>query len=471
MFGKENDMFKTSYSKTQIEDILSKAERIFFIGIGGVSMSSLAHISAENGFKVSGSDRTQSAVTEKLKSDGIEIFTGHDANNISGADVVVYTAAISEDNPEFTAAINNNIPLIYRADYLGYIMSKYDTRIGISGMHGKSTVTSMTSEIFMTAGKDPTVVSGAAMKSLEGGTYRRGINDYFIMEACEYCDSFLSFTPNIAVVLNIEMDHPDYFESLDQIKNSFSEYLKIANNGYAVVNWDDENVRSCCKDYMGKLVKIGRNSSNVDYKPENITYDKGYPEYDLIKADELIAHVKLSVTGEHNIINSVAAAAVADICGVSGRDIEKGLHKFEGAARRMEYRGKIFNGRAELYDDYAHHPTEIKSTLAGAKKAFKNGIWCVYQPHTYSRTEELFDEFTKSFDGVNVIYSDIYAAREVNTTGISSKMLAEKTDSAVYLDSFESIAKYLDENVKDGETVIVMGAGDIIKLSEMLINS
>ncbi len=461
-------MYKTSYTREQIEKILENSEKIFFIGIGGVSMSSLAHISAENNFKVSGSDRNKTSVTEKLESDGIEIFYTHDAKNIEGADVVVYTAAISETNPEFRAAIEKHIPLIYRADYLGYIMSKYNTRVGISGMHGKSTVTSMTAQIFIDAGVDPTVVSGAAMKSLEGDTYRRGAQSYFIMEACEYCDSFLSFTPNIAVVLNIEMDHPDYFEDLDHIKRSFCKYLEIANDGYAVVNWDDVNVRECASKYKGKLVKIGKKSQGLDYLAENITYVNGYPEYDLIKNGEKKAHIKLNVTGEHNIMNSLAAACVADICKIPSEDIERGLLNFSGAARRMEYRGEIFGGRARLYDDYAHHPTEIKSTLNGAKKAFTNNIWCVYQPHTYSRTAELFDEFTKSFDGVNVIFTKIYAARETNTTSINDEDLALKTKGSVYIEAFEKIADYLYENAKSGDTVIVMGAGDIIKLSEIL---
>lgn len=463
-------MYKTSYTKEQIEELLSKAERIFFIGIGGVSMSSLAHISLENGYKVSGSDRTKTALTEKLENDGIKIYYCHDKENIKDADIVVYTAAIPETNPEFAEAREKGIPLVYRADYLGYIMSKYKNRIGVSGMHGKSTVTSMISEIFLKADADPTVVSGAALSKLEGGTYRRGKSDHFIMEACEYCDSFLSFTPNIAVVLNIEMDHPDYFEDINHIKRSFTEYLHIADNGYAVVNWDDMNVRECCKDYKGRLIKVGLTSDGLDFTAKNINTDNGFPEYDLVRGTEIITHVKLSVTGDHNVINSVISAAVADICNISAKDTAAGLYEFTGASRRMEYRGKIFGGRAKLYDDYAHHPTEIRSTLAGAKKAFKNGIWCIYQPHTYSRTAELYDEFIKSFDGVKVIYTDIYAAREVNTTGITSKMLARDTDGAEYIGEFSDIVKYLYDNVKENDTVIVMGAGDIIKLSGMLID-
>ena len=462
-------MYKTAYTKEQIEEILKTAKKIFFIGIGGVSMSSLAHISAENGYEVSGSDRNFSAMTERLEAHGIKIYYRHDENNVRGCDAVIYTAAIPETNPEFAYARECGIPLIYRADYLGYIMSKYERRIGISGMHGKSTATSMTAHIFLAADANPTVVSGAVLDELEGGTYRNGSDKYFIMEACEYCDSFLSFDPNIAVVLNIEMDHPDYFKDLEHIKNSFSKYVSIAKGGYAVVNWDDENVREALRDYTdGKLIKFGMKSDGLDYRAVNITYDGPRPSFDIIKGTELFAHIKLSVPGTHNIMNALAAACSADLCGIDAQSIAKGLESYKGAARRMEYKGKICGGKADMYDDYAHHPTEIKATLAGAKKMTDGDIWCVYQPHTYTRTAELFDEFVTSFDGVRVIFADIYAAREINTIGISSKDLADKIKGAVYIADFDEIAEHIKNNVKSGDIVIIMGAGDINKVCDLL---
>ena len=463
-------MYKTTHSPEEIKAILSRSGHIFFIGIGGVSMSSLAHISLEAGFRVSGSDRVSSEVADKLKLAGAKVFIGHDAKNIDGADAVVYTAAIPDTNPELCAAKEAGIPLIYRADYLGYIMSRYKTRIGISGMHGKSTATSMTTGVFMAAEADPTVVSGAVAPELDGYAYRTGADNYFIMEACEYCDSFLSFTPNIAVVLNVEMDHPDYFKDIEQIKDSFRRYISIAAGGYAVINGDDPLSLEVAEGFDGTVVTFGL-GDGLDYTAKNIDSSDGYSEFDIFAHGKLFTRVKLGVTGDHNIMNALAAAAVADICGLPSEAVKRGLESFRGASRRMESRGKIFGGRAELYDDYAHHPTEIKATLKGALKAARGDVWCVYQPHTFTRTAELFDEFTRSFDGVKAIFADIYAAREVNTTGISSKMLADRVSGAVYLESFEKIAEHLDKNVKDGDTVIVMGAGDIVKLSDIILKN
>ncbi len=465
-------MHKSFIDSGNIESVLSGARHIFFIGIGGISMSSLAHISKEAGFDVSGSDRNISDITKRLEKHGIKIYYSHRKENIVGADAIVYTAAIADDNPELTAARELGIPLIYRADYLGYIMSRFDKRIGVSGMHGKSTATAMLAHTFLKCGKDPTVVLGAELSELEGGTYRSGSHDCFIMEACEYCDSFLSFDPNIAVVLNIEMDHPDYFKSLGQIITSFGKYLDIASSGTAVVNWDDENVKLAAANYRGTLVKFGKTSDGLDYCPANIEYKSGKACFDVLKRGEKLCRVELSVPGDHNIMNVLASAAVADICHIEPSEIGNALSNFPGIKRRMEYKGRIFDGKAELYDDYAHHPTEIRATLAGAKRLVKDSdgtIWCVFQPHTYSRTNELFDEFAASFDGVKTIFADIYAARETNTSGVSSKMLSDKVDGSVYLDSFEKIADYLRQNVKEGDAVIVMGAGDIIKLDSLLV--
>lgn len=465
----------TSYSISEQKDIFSYPRSVYFIGIGGISMSSLAHIAHSMGMRVGGYDRTPSHLTRAFEAEGIAVSYELDPSHIDGYDVIIYTAAISRDNPELSRALEYDAAgqkyCIYRADFLGYLMSEHKNRIGVSGMHGKSTATSMIAHIFLAAELDPTVVSGAEL-SVMGGAYRIGSKENFIMEACEYQDSFLSFTPSIAVVLNIDMDHPDYFADLDQIIDSFKRYLAIAGDGYAVVNADCENVSRACEGYTGTLVTFGLDSP-ADFTAHGITFDHGRAEFDIIKRGTLFAHVKLGVTGRHSIMNALASAAAADLCGVDAGAISRGLAGFTGAKRRMELRGNV-KGLSEgvtvpLYDDYAHHPTEIKATLSGASECGYKRVFVVYQPHTYSRTHELFEEFLRSFDGVHLILADIYAAREDNIYGVSSKALAERIEGAVYLPSFEEIAAYLRRTLKDGDMLIVMGAGDIIKLDELLL--
>ncbi len=465
----------TSYSLSQLEEIFKEPRSVYFIGIGGISMSSLAHIAKALGMRVGGYDRTPSHLTKTLEADGVTVYYDLSPEHITSYDIIVYTAAISEDNPELAYALEldktGEKHCVYRADFLGYLMSHHKNRIGVSGMHGKSTATSMISHIFLAAELDPTIVSGAELSAI-GGAYRIGSRENFIMEACEYKDSFLSFTPNIAVVLNIDMDHPDYFADLEQIISSFKRYLDIAKDGYAVVNADCENVARAAEGYTGRKVTFGM-GDNADFYADNVTFDHGKPELDIIKKGKLFAHVKLGVTGRHNIMNALASAAAADICGVPAYAIAKGLSDYKGAKRRMELRGNVTGlasgANVPLYDDYAHHPTEIRATLAGALECGYKRVFVVFQPHTYSRTSELFDEFAASFDDVHLILADIYAARETNVYGVSSAALAEKIDGAVYLSSNEAIAKYLRSELCDGDMLIVMGAGDIIKLDELLL--
>ncbi len=466
----------TSYSISQLEEIFASKKSVYFIGIGGISMSSLAHIAADLGMRVGGYDRTATDLTRKLERDGITVYYELDASHIEPYDVIVYSAAISRDNEELAPALecdkNGSKNCVYRADFLGFLMSHYKNRIGVAGMHGKSSATSMTAHIFLAAALDPTIVSGAELTAI-GGAYRLGSKDNFIMEACEYQDSFLSFTPNIAVVLNIDMDHPDYFKDLGQIRDSFSRYLAIANDGYAVVNADCENVRLVCEGYKGTLVTFAL-ENDADFTAKNITFDHGRAEFDIIKKGEFFAHVKLGVTGRHNIMNALAATATADICKVSPDAIALGLSQFTGAKRRMENRGSVAGTNVPLYDDYAHHPTEIKATLSGALECGYDRVVVVYQPHTYTRTAELFDDFTEVFNectknGVHLILADIYAAREQNVFGVSSEKLAAGIDGAVYLPSFEEIAKYLRSELREGDMLIVMGAGDIINLDKLLL--
>ncbi len=468
----------TSYSINRLEEIFSTARSVYFIGIGGISMSSLAHIALSGGLTVGGYDRTQSTLTSALEADGATVYYELDAAHVDAYDVIVYTAAIARDNPELARALEYDARgekyCVYRADFLGYLMSSHKNRIGVSGMHGKSTATSMVSHIFLAADTDPTIVSGAEL-SVIGGAYRIGSKENFIMEACEYQDSFLSFTPNIAVVLNIDMDHPDYFKDLDQIITSFSRYLDIAKDGYAVLNADCENTLRTAKDYTGTKITFGMKNP-ADFTAENITFDHGKAEFDVIKHGECFTHVKLGVTGRHNIMNALAAAAAADICAVAPDAISRGLSTYTGAKRRMELRGNVRGicASVPLYDDYAHHPTEIKATLSGALECGYDRVVVVYQPHTYSRTHELFDEFVDAFNGcakngAHIVFADIYAAREENIYGISSEMLKERVEGSVYLPSFEAIAEYLRCELREGDMLIVMGAGDIINLDKLLL--
>ncbi len=462
----------TKYSTADIDEIVKSHKTVYFIGIGGISMSSLAHIAYENGYEVGGYDRVPSALTRELEACGIDINYEALADNIDNFDIIVYTAAISKENPELARALDCDKAgtkyCIYRADFLGWLMSGYKKRIGVAGMHGKSTATAMISHIFMTAELDPTVVCGAVLDEI-GGAYRVGSRDSFIMEACEYQDSFLSFTPNIAVVLNIDLDHTDYFSSIEQIRQSFAKYLDIAKDGYAVINADDANAVMASENYKGKKVFFSLNRE-TDYHVAGLRVRNGKYEFDIFKKYSFFAHIKLAVSGEHNMYDALAAAAVCDICGVKPEYIEKALADFTGAKRRMEFRGYVkgIEAKVPLYDDYAHHPTEIRATLNGARSGEYKRIVCVFQPHTYSRTSELFNEFASSFGGVHTVFADIYAAREVNTFGVTSEQLAEKA-GGIYIPTLEKIAEYLKTELRDGDMLIVMGAGDIIRLDDLLL--
>ena len=457
----------THFGAEGIKKLLDGCRSIFFIGIGGINMSSLAHISHVRGYKVGGSDRTCTALTERLAGEGIEIKLGHSADNMIGYDAVVYTVAISEDNPELVYAKEHDLPCISRADFLGYIMTGYSHRIGVSGMHGKSTCTSMLAHVFMDSDADPTVMSGAELSEM-GGAYRIGRSENFIFEACEYMDSFLSFYPSIAIVLNIEMDHVDYFHSMEQINASFAAFMDRTllsdDDRRAVLNFDDDNVRMLAENFAGEVVSFGVNSTSAAYRACNIRYPRGRAEFDVLYEGVFAAHIKLSVPGEHNVYNALAAFAAAHSLGLDVDGIVKGLGSFVGAKRRMELKGKLRG--ADVYDDYGHHPTEVSSTLAGVAKMGYERVWCVYQPHTYSRTAELIEDFARAFDHADrVVLADIYAARETNTYGVTSARLASLIgEKAEYIDSFEKISAHLRANVEEGDVVIIMGAGDIYKV-------
>ena len=453
----------THHGAYKIDSMLrnSRNKSIFFVGIGGINMSSLAHISHVRGMKVGGSDRTRSALTDRLAAEGIEMFYTHDASNIEGYDILVYTVAISEHNPEYVTAKERGIPCISRADYMGYLMTGYQRRIGISGMHGKSTCTSMCAETLMLADTDPTILSGAELASM-GGAYRVGGEEYFLFEACEYMDSFLDFNPTVSVILNIEMDHVDYFKSMEHIKHSYLEFARLSGKqGICVANIDGKNVREALSDYEGTVIWFGLGNERADFRAVNIVQVKGCYGFDIIAFGEYLCTVQLKVGGYHNIYNALATAAALTASGIGGEDIKRGLEAFVGASRRMEYKGEL-NG-ARVFDDYGHHPTEVRATLAGARDMTEGRLFCVFQSHTYSRTAALLDEFAEALRIADrVVITDIYAARETDTKGMTPELFAERVgEKAVACPAFYKAAELLRKELEPGDVAVVMGAGDV----------
>lgn len=459
----------THFGALGIAEALKNCKNIFFIGIGGISMSALARISLLRGYGVGGSDRGEGALIDSLKAMGMEIFLGHDARHLCGYDAVVYTVAIGEDNPEYLAAKERGLPLISRADYLNFLMTGYRVRVGVAGMHGKSTCTAMCSRVFLAA-SDPTVLCGAPLPEAEHFPCRIGKSqEHFIFEACEYMDSFLDFFPTLAVVLNIAMDHVDYFHSMEQIRASFLAYARrTGKNGTVLYNADDPESLLALADFKGRHVTFGI-EKKADFTARSITADQKGTAFDLYRGDRFLCRIVLKVHGRHMIYNALAAAGAAILCDISLDAIAKGLLDFVGAGRRMEYKGEI-NGAA-VYDDYGHHPDEIRATLAGAKEMGFERILCAYQPHTYSRTAGLLKEFSTAFGDADRVYlADIYAAREQNVFGVDSALLAERIgEKATYCGSFERVAQAIKSDAREGDLVIVMGAGDIFKTFDFLL--
>lgn len=456
--------------KTAVGEVLQKAKRLFFVGIGGISMSSLAFVCRDREFDVSGSDRAYSDMTDRLEKAGIPVIHEHRAENIIGADAIVYTGAVNFENPEMASAKEKGLPMIYRADLLGYIMSGYRHRVGVAGMHGKSTATSMLAHLFLDAGRNPTVLSGAETEEM-GGAYTVGGKDYFIFEACEYKDSFLSFYPTISVILNVDLDHTDYFtEGLPQICDSFHRYamLPFAEENtlpVTVINADDEHAAEIVKG-VPHYVTFGV-EKDADFCAKNIAFCEGRPSFDVMKHGEKLFRVQLPVLGKHNIYNALASAAVGDLLGLCPEEIARALSSFAGLRRRFEYKGSV-NG-ADVYIDYAHHPREIAATLNGAKAGTKGKLICVFEPHTYSRTASLLREFSEAFaEADEIFFLDIYAAREDNIFGVSSKMLAEMTPRGQYLSSYDAAAGQIRACANKGDTVMILGAGTVAKIADML---
>ena len=399
---------------------------VHFIGIGGISMSGLAEVLLEENFTVSGSDNKESALTDHLEKAGAQIFYGQKASNIiDGIDVVVYTAAIHKDNEEYQAAVQKGLPMLTRAELLGQLMTNYDIPIAVSGTHGKTTTTSMISHILLAGEMDPTISVGGILKAI-GGNIRVGNSEIFVTEACEYTNSFLSFFPKISVILNIDEDHLDFFKDLEDIRNSFHRFAKLLpKDGTLVINGDIDRLDEITGDLDCKIVTYGTNPS-ATYHAANVTHDElGEASFDLVKNGEFVDRISLSVSGDHNVSNALAALAVADLLDVNVSVAKKGLKEFHGTDRRFEYKGET-NG-VTIIDDYAHHPTEIAATLTAATHYPHREIWCIFQPHTYTRTKALFPEFVEALSHTDhVILADIYAARETDTLGVSSKQIADE---------------------------------------------
>lgn len=451
------------------KDILShKGKTIHFVGIGGVSMSALAEAIRARGLCVRGSDMKNGVYAERLSALGIDVAIGHRAENVDGADAVIRTSAIKDTNPEIARARERGIPIFERAEAWGIIMEEFPEVVCVSGTHGKTTTTAMMTCIALAAGKDPEVMIGADMREI-GGVLRISHGELFIAEACEYCNSFLNFKPTVGIILNIEADHLDFFSGIDDIIRSFNRFANnIKKGGAVVVNRDDENAMRAVEGLDRKIITFGL-SDGCDVTARNISYKNGFPTFELIRFGEKIADIRLSVIGEHNVKNALAAAAAALEMGITAENIASALAGFTGVGRRMEYKGE-FRG-AKVYDDYAHHPSEVAATLSAVRNAVNGRVICVFQPHTYSRTAALCKDFAKALQLADkVIVADIYAAREKNEIGIDSSAISNLIPGANWISGFDNILTELKNTVTDGDFVLTMGAGDIYKVGEALVD-
>ena len=449
-------------------------KKVHFIGIGGISMSGLAEILLKRNFKVSGSDMKASPITDKLSANGAEIHIGQKKDNINkDVDLVVYTAAISDDNPELIKAKELNIPIITRAEFLGNIMKGHKFNIAVSGTHGKTTTTSMVSHICLDANLDPTILVGGQLDAIDGNV-RPGNSEYFITEACEYKGSFLKFFPYVGVILNIDADHLDYYKDINDIENAFIQFSKlIPEDGYLVCCADDKRMQNVIAKSTCNVVTYGINSGDVTAK--NIVFnEKGCAYFDVYKDGAKLLSLQLNVPGNHNVLNALGSICTGLTLNIPYENIVNGLQDYKGTHRRFEIKG-IKNG-VTVIDDYAHHPTEIEATLNAAKNYPHKKIFCVFQPHTYSRTINLFKEFSEAFTDVDeLILADIYAAREKDTGVVSSAMLANKINSqgvkCSNINSFDEIVSELRKNLETGDILLTVGAGDVFKIGEMYLKN
>ena len=447
------------------DDILGRIRRVHFIGIGGSGMCPLAEVLISKGYDVSGSDMNDGDTLQRLISNGVPVKMGHKAENIEGAELVVYTAAVKQDNPELAAAREKGIPAIERSVMLGILSRRYSNTVAVAGTHGKTTTTAMISQVLIGSGCDPTAVIGGKLPSI-GGNSHVGSSETMVCEACEYVDSFIQITPAVAVILNVDADHLDYFENMDNIKKSFRKFLAQTGSA-AIVNGDDENTLDCAKDSPVPVVTFGF-GEGCDYRavmtsPETTVYDA----FDLYFKGEKLCNISLSVPGKHNVYNALAAAAAAHHLGVSPEDIASNLHGFKGVHRRFEVLGK--HSGVTVADDFAHHPTEITAALTAAMNMGFRKVWNVFQPHTFSRTAMLLDDFAKALSIVDeAVILEILPVREVNTYNIYNTDLGKKVPGSKCIDTFEDAAKYVCDNAKDGDLILTMGGGNVYMCANMI---
>ena len=449
-----------------IKTFFKPGTRVHLAGIGGVSMCPLAEVLAGMGLQVQGSDMSESDTVRQLRAQGIPVAVGHSAENLKDCALVIRTAAIHDDNPEIAGAIARGIPVYERAQAWGAIMQHYQNAVCISGTHGKTTTTSMATHIFMAAQADPTVMIGGTLPLLHSG-YRVGRGDTIILESCEYCNSFLNFFPTVAVILNVEADHLDFFKDLADIEHSFHAFADLVpQRGYIISNADDPGAREAVKGLSHPVFTFGIADPDADCTAHNVAFHDGCPTFDVVIRGETYAHVELHIAGRHNILNSLAAASAAYVLGIPGSAVEEGLATFHGAGRRFERKG-TFHG-ADVFDDYAHHPAELHALLTTAQSMGYERVICAFQPHTYTRTKALFDDFVRELQLPDVtILAEIYAAREKNDIGISSQDLAAKIPGAVYCSTLDQVADQLAELARD--LILTVGAGDIFRAGEKLL--
>jgi len=450
--------------------------KIHFIGIGGTSMSGLAHIASHKNLKISGSDMRACGYTDKLLREGHDIKIGHSADNIpQDCDLVVYTAAINKNNCELIEAQKRNIPIMQRSEFLGYLTTLYPRTIAVSGTHGKTTTSSMISLMLLNANYDPTISIGGTIKEI-GENYRVSGSEYFVTEACEYVDSFLKSKHFVAIISNVESDHLDYFKGgLSQIRQSFLKFAQIVpKDGLLIINGDDKEISFIADQCSCNVVRFGLNKDN-DYYPDNIKYDSlGRPEFDIYKSGQFIAHLKLQIPGQHNILNALSAVICGIFLNIEVNSIISTLSNFEGAKRRFEFRGEVNN--IKVFEDYAHHPTEVKVTVSACHNYEHKRLWVVFQPHTYSRTYDFFEEFSDALSNCDfLIMNDIYSDREANIWGITSEMVAENVEKkygtpSVCISKFTDIVDYLAERLQPGDFVMVAGSQSINQVAYMLVD-
>lgn len=449
-----------------IDNILKKVKRIHFIGIGGSGMCPIAEILHSWGYEITGSDNNPGDNIDKLRAMGMTVTLGQKAENIEGAELIIYTAAILKDNPELTAALASGIPCFERSKIFGAITRMYSDCIAVCGTHGKTTVTSMISQILIMAEKDPTCLIGGKLPLIDNHG-RAGKSDTMVCEACEFNNHFLDLSPDTAVILNVDEDHLEFFKNLDNIIKAFNDFSLLTTKTL-IYNADDENTLKAVEGVQKGKITFGSDES-ATYYPANITFNRGsFPEFDVMSGGKLLAHLKLAIPGKHNILNALAAFAAAFNSGCSYEECKTGIEAFGGAGRRFEFLGEYHD--ITIADDYAHHPNELKVTLEAAMKMGYKTVWAVFQPFTYSRTAILFDDFARVLQIPDrCVMTEIMGSREVNTYGIYTKDLAEKIPGSVWFNTFDEVCDYVLENASAGDLVITLGCGDIYKAAKMMV--